>query len=317
MKKPKILYRGIILNYDMFKDFDLKNQSLTIPYEPIIDGLGRKVTTSGNEYGVYTTSDKDICYKLYGSPHNVGKVLDYSLQSNGIVIDIPDIGIIYEINTDNLDIRQPFKINDNNNTDWIADTIPASNYKVIRIKIGEDFLHSSEEIDVDNNLDATKQLVIKKLEERIKHLELIIPYLKSLPIITIRDIGKHKEEQFIYRYIYGYDGAEYNTIEDIDTTSSSGIIKYLFTSFYKEDKNNFIPLKYVINLESKVLDTKEKGKVKKMVNIVVDDINDAKRRRENSLKRGKEVTGFDEKIKMLHQVLEIIKKGLQQSEHIR
>lgn len=316
MEKPKILYRGIILNYDMFVDFDFKNQNLIVPYEPIIDGLGRKVTTSGNEYGVYTTTDKDMCIKLYGTPQTEGKVLDYTLKSNGVVIDIPDIGIVYEINTDNLNVRRPFKINEDNHDDWIIDSIPTLNYKVIKVTIGEDFLHAKEELDVEN-IDLLKEVVIKKLEERITHLKAVIPYLKSLPIVTIRELGKNKENKILYRYLYGYDGIEYSDIDNIDTTISRGMIKYLFANFYKENKDNYIPLKYVISLENKVCDIKEEDKIKSMINIVVGDINDAKRRRENSLNKGKDVTGFDEKIKMLHQVLEIIKKGLETSELIK
>lgn len=313
MEKPKTLYRGIILNYDTFKSFDLINQSLIVPYEPIIDGLGRKVTTDGNEYGVYTTTNKDMCYKLYGNPHNVGKVLDYTLQSNGIVIDVPDIGIIYEIDTDNLDVRKPFKINEDSSDDWIAESISTTNYKVKSIKIGEDFLHSAEQIDVDD-IENSKKIVIEKLDKRIEHLKNLIPYLKSLPIITIREIGKHKEEKFLYRYIYGYDGVYYTDIDSIDVSDYNGMLKYLFYSFYKENKSNNIPLRYIINLESKLSKTKD-DKVKEMINIIVSDINDAKRRRENSLKKGKDVSGFDEKIKMLHQMLEIMKKGLEVSEH--
>lgn len=94
---------------------------------------------------------------------------------------------IYQIDTDGLDIREPF-ISDtlqghyNNGfqgKEWIADTVPADHYDLYRVRIGEDILHSSEDIDLRKTEDVSEQ-VQGELEARKKRLEVFADAMEKM-----------------------------------------------------------------------------------------------------------------------------------------
>ena len=49
MDKPKILYRGIKIDYNHLANFEFSKVPITLNYEPIIDKYGRKTVSDGNE----------------------------------------------------------------------------------------------------------------------------------------------------------------------------------------------------------------------------------------------------------------------------
>ena len=139
MNKPQTLYRGIHLDANMFYYFDLETDEIKVHYEPVIDSKGRKTVTDGNEYGVYMTDNKQMAFDVYGFPHRTSIEIEPGLTlAPGTRVELPLVGIVYEIDTTNLDIRQPWMTEQlhgvaNNGfagNEWVADSIPKSNYKI-------------------------------------------------------------------------------------------------------------------------------------------------------------------------------------------
>ena len=66
-EKPKVLYRGVTISYDLLKDFHFDGYPLVPPNEPKIDAQGRKTVGDGNEYGVYMTDNFAMADYAYGN----------------------------------------------------------------------------------------------------------------------------------------------------------------------------------------------------------------------------------------------------------
>ena len=251
MDKPKILYRGIKIDYNHLANFEFSKVPITLNYEPIIDKYGRKTVSDGNEYGIYMTDNLNMVLGAYGSLHNDGIPLTGRPTLNNRPILIPSIAIIYEINTDGLDIRKPFitdvlKGHYNNGfegNEYITDYVPASNYKLYRVRIGGDLLHDEEDIDLTEK--DIKDVIIKKLEMRRYHLELFANVLKNIPARKTNMWGK--EELNILKSIYGTNGVKYVNENSIDTSNLEGMFKYLLAKTFKENELDidFKTIKYL------------------------------------------------------------------------
>ena len=154
--RPKDLYRGIVLSYNDLQNIEWYNSDIKVHYEPEIDKYGRQIVSDGNEYGVYMTDNLDMVLSAYGNPRSNGTTLENSPQLNisgaRSTVNVPSVGVIYHINTEGLDIREPFICDElqghyNNGfqgTEWIADSIPKENVEVVGIKIARDLLHSEQ-----------------------------------------------------------------------------------------------------------------------------------------------------------------------------
>lgn len=258
MDKPKTLYRGIKIDYNHLADFEFTNVPITLNYEPIIDEYGRKTVKDGNEYGIYMTDNLNMVLSAYGSLYNDGIPLAGRPTLNNRLILIPSIALIYEINPDGLNIRKPFitdvlKGHYNNGfegSEYITDYIPASNYKLYRVRIGGDLLHDEEDIDVTQN--DLKEIVTKKLEKRRYHLELFANVLKNIPASKTNMWGK--EELSILKSIYGDNGVKYLSENSIDTSNLEGMFTYLIAKTFKENELDidFKTIKYLHYLKGHI-----------------------------------------------------------------
>lgn len=261
-EKPKFLYRGIIINYEILKKFQFYGVDIKPYYEPIIDENGNKTIGDGNEYGVYMT-DKDIVArdayaaveKNDGTPIN--KYIMFGNYKERTVI--PSVGIVYKINTNGLDTHIPWitphlKGHYNNGMggdEWISDSIPASNYSVDTIEIGPDTLHDSEMIQIDD-ITKIREEVIQKIETRKERLELFEKHIEAIPQKERFLLDSYKIK--LLKEIYKIDGLMDIDLKNFETNNVPNYLKYLMARTYSENKDNidFTTLDYIQTLESKL-----------------------------------------------------------------
>lgn len=255
-KKPSVLYRGLRIDYNNLPNFKFSGVDLVVNYEPLIDKYGRKTVSDGNEYGVYMSDNLEMVESAYGNLHNHGIPVYNNLSICNIQVKIPSVAIIYEINTENLDIREPFitdylKGHYNNGAqgkEWITDKVPADSYRLHRIRIGSDFLHDQKDIDL-SNLEGIEDKVKEKLEMRKYRLDTFASSMENIPLHTRGNLSK--DELDILKSIYGKNGLKYINEEAIITSNVDGMIKYLIAKVFKqnESKIDFETIKYINSLK--------------------------------------------------------------------
>ena len=145
--KPNVLYRGLKINYNSLQDFNFFGIDLKVNYAPIIDQYDRKTLTDGKEYGVYMFDNLNMVKYVCGDLHHDGVPIHNNLSINNERLMIPSVAIIYQINTDGLDIRKPFiseqlkgRYNKSFQGDeWIADIVPAGIIQYIVLELVQIF----------------------------------------------------------------------------------------------------------------------------------------------------------------------------------
>ena len=181
-EKPPILYRGVKIRYELLKNYEFIGKEMKPPYPPQFYEQGRKVVGDGNEYGVYMTDYDIVARDAYaavsindGTPLNSTVMFGYDRSRTML----PSVGIVYKINTNGLDVHIPritsyLKGHYNNGMggdEWIAESVPAENYSIDTVELGEDTLHKSEMLDV-TNIELMKIELLRKIEQRKERLEL-------------------------------------------------------------------------------------------------------------------------------------------------
>ncbi len=133
---------------------------------------------------------------------NLGYALD-------IKITIPTISVIYEIESDGLEIFKNEKFNEGDDNEEIYIwKVKDGYYKIISILIGSDILHDQEKIYLGSGEKIYIQKVDRVVSERISQIRLFAIYIKSI---------SHEARQYIsyemvnvFKYIFGDDGIIYN-----------------------------------------------------------------------------------------------------------
>lgn len=232
--KPEKLYRGIVLNYKELKDGVISNIDMYPPYEPEINEDGRKVVGDGNEYGVYMSDNKTMVFDAYSNPDRRGTNIGGNIRvgTYDMPIEVPSVGIAYKIDTNGVDVRQPWIISQlsgvyNNGfegDEWIADYIPSDKYHIIRARIGGDLLHDAEDLEVDE-MTTIKEKLIEKVEERKIRLESFREDISSLNINQRRNLSRDKFG--LLKLFYGENGAKYLEESQIDISTPDGMMKRL------------------------------------------------------------------------------------------
>lgn len=261
-EKPKFLYRGVKIDYELLKKFQFYGVDIKPPHEPIIDENGNKTVGDGNEYGVYMTDNEVVARDAYaavktndGTPINKNIMFGYDKERTMI----PSVGIVYKINTDGLDTHIPWitsylKEHYNNGMggdEWISESIPASNYSVDTIEIGPDTLHDSEMIQIDD-ITKIREEVIKKIETRKERLELFEEQIEGIPEKKRFLLDSNKIE--ILKEIYKIDGIMDIDLQSFEPNNVPDYLKYLMARTYSENKDNidFTTLEYIQTLKFKL-----------------------------------------------------------------
>ena len=246
MEKPKYLYRGIVLEKELFEKTKIKGVDMYPPNEYQIDEFGKKVDKSGNEFGLYMTDNYGVAEQSYGNPR-YGTIFktNFNIYCNNSIsfIEAPSIGIIYKIDTGNLNIRLP-KIRDvyerNNGVageEWISDMVPSQNYSIVKMVIGSDILHPNKlELDV-TNIDEALSLAKRILKKRYEQIEeLYYHILRNNP--EKKDLRITDDDIELYKELFGDDGIEMVDYEQKKLQTGYDYYMYLFLTFYNNETSN-------------------------------------------------------------------------------
>ena len=254
--KPSVLYRGLKVDYNSLQNFEFSGVDLKVNYAPIIDQYGRKTVTDGNEYGVYMSDNLSMVTSAYGDLHHDGIPIHNNLFIYNERIMIPSIAVIYQINTDGLDVRKPFisdqlKGHYNNGfqgDEWIADIIPANNYALYRVRIGADILHDAEDIDLLRIKNISEQ-VKQKLEMRKYRLETFANAMERMSPMKRNVLGR--DELSILKSIYGKNGLKYINEDSLITSDVDGMLRYLVAKTFKQNESDidFQTIRYINGLK--------------------------------------------------------------------
>ena len=240
-EKPKVLYRGVTISYDLLKDFHFDGHPLVPPHEPKIDAQGRKTVGDGNEYGVYMTDNLSMVEIAYGRPTTGGTPLLKRFDERDD-ISMPEVGIIYEINTDGLDIREPWissQLRGHYNNgfegkEWIADEIPEANYSIKKVSIGADLIHDEEIIPVFGN-SSVEEYTKARVEGRRERLEAFAKDMEK--VLYAKRIRWSEPHHNFLRDVYGENGAKYQEPESMKVATAEDAVRYLVARAYKENPN--------------------------------------------------------------------------------
>jgi hypothetical protein len=316
---PKFLYRGVKLSAVSYEEDGLSGADLELPYEPFIDELGRKTVRDGNEYGIYMTDYEKMALDIYGNPQNDGTPINNNLFV-GIdrkSINIPSVGIVYTINTEGLDIREPW-ISDvlsgvyNNGyvgKEWITDRIPKDNYQITRIRIGNDLLNQSIDIPLTSDIYQQKVEIRRELNQRKMGLLLFIKQLEKMTPNQRLFIDITKIE--VYKSLFGSKGVHFRDIDDFDISSYLGKIEYLTYLIYHDNTEdiNISALNYLQQIKKIKIMKEDNPDLEQIVQHDLDEVKNSKDRFIKIKQASQEPysTGvFDKKISMLTDILKNI-----------
>lgn len=275
-EKPEYLYRGITLNYDVLNKVKIDGVDIVPPYGYVsIDSNGRKIRSDGNEYGIYMTDKFDMADSKYGYPEiNLGTLLANYPVSSYDNIRIPVVGVIYKIDTENLDTHRAFLSSvwgadrQHRGDEWISDIIPAQCYSVLKVVISKDILHDREEVVITDGMDIT-DIVRDIVEARKASLEIMINDLNKLSPIERKDL----KLDFL-RTMYGNDGARYVLFPNqIKITSNNDYIKFLMSSIYRSNMQqiDILSLKYIMSLKNRIVDL-DVDNIEEIIQLVQKDL---------------------------------------------
>ena len=159
-------------------------------------------------------------------------------------VTIGRIEILYEIDTENLDVRNPsygpfisYHYNNGYSGDeWIADKIPKENYKIISVTIGEDILHEREEISNIQNLQELQREINTIMEERETRLQHVIDELSKM---SDKDrIQEGKERILILKRLFKKNGLAYRELNTMDTSTDIGKLEFTIAQHYQNNPDN-------------------------------------------------------------------------------
>lgn len=261
MKKPEKLYRGIKLDFDKLVNFDF-NGNIELPILYKFHENGMKLVSDGNEYGIYMTDNIQMPLCAYGNSSIYdGVALDDTIRF-GIgkdVVRIPPVCIIYEIDTKEIDIKEPWICpelrghynNGFSGKEWITQSaISAKSYNFALIKIGEDYLHSEEIIKLKPN-DNIKEILIEKYTERNQRLNTFLDALKTIdPKRRLRIDSDIRRIQSIYKK----DGIAYKKPSEIKITDAKSLKDKLICRQLNSHGFDFDKIKSIETLFSKIND---------------------------------------------------------------
>lgn len=157
---------------------------------------------------------------------NLGYALD-------IKITIPTISVIYEIESDGLEIVKNEKFNEGDDNEEIYIwKVKDGYYKIISILIGSDILHDQEKIYLGSGEKIYIQKVDRVVSERISQIRLFTIYIKSISQEARQYISY--EMLNVFKYIFGDDGIIYNKEKEKMTIIQKLMIELINDPDYKK-----------------------------------------------------------------------------------
>lgn len=167
-EKPKVLFRA----------FTVHPEKLIVDFEKtdLVPGLVSEKDPTKNsnedELGVYMSTNRNACEQAYAHT-SLGLKVDAPRFNDGSnmvnFIELPQCGIVVEVKTDNLAIRKPklTGLYDEVGQEWIADTVPSGNYKIVGLILSAGQGNNSLRVDVGTD-EKDLQKAIEKIQEEFK-----------------------------------------------------------------------------------------------------------------------------------------------------
>lgn len=205
---PKKLFRGVTVNPEELSIERLK--------QDLVPGVVNKddptKINDGNELGVYTSTNEAMVTDAYSAGgrgcSSVEVPAYYTGYSMSTQIALPSCGIVYEINTDRLEVRKPeitsyLKLVHNNGfegDEWIADKIPSKFYKVKKLILSR-FSNDSEmlSVNVDGETDDDLQKAIDTVKnEFAKRKSDALKIKQELEVLS----DEQRKNNFVIRDIF-------------------------------------------------------------------------------------------------------------------
>lgn len=207
-QKPEILWRAFTVDPRTLTVYTFSQ--VLIPGTSVEDGIEKG---NGNEYGVYMSTNRrmvETAYSSKGLPVPAPRFND-----NGSIVDwvtLPQCGVIVEVDTKGLSIRKPKMTsalrgvhnNGFEGDEYIADEVPAQNYKVVRLILSRAANDADQiSIDVEGSNEEQIQQAIEKVQKgfqlREQQAKEYIAFLNTLdPGQRLNDwIVKSKWQQYL------------------------------------------------------------------------------------------------------------------------
>lgn len=319
VQKPETLYRGMVITINEFAKKEFFGRTIKLPYEPLIDSQGRKTVLDGNEYGVYMTDNERMTEEAYANSNKNGKAEFVSqkitLGTPAQRLMFPRIGILYEIDTKGLDVHQPW-ISDvlqghyNNGyegNEWIAESIPVSNYKTKKIIISEDYLHDSKSVE-PTNLETDTNKIITDVRRRTTRLRDFVLEMSKLAPFERSTIDSRDDKKMM-RMIYGENGVKYTKANEMETDTPEKMIRYMMANVYKstgKEKINLKALRYVYSIQKSLDLAVKKGEDFSIQQKIFGDMNKRKSIIERTSASGEKNIESDSTYKLYKNLLNLV-----------
>lgn len=337
---PNKIYRGIHVNLEELQLLELYGIDIIPPKEPIINEHGEKTVGDGNEYGVYMTDNKTVAESYaYRKGDNVqsidNQLPSIKVGSENPKIGLSTIGILYEISTDGLNIRNPKYIDSlgghyNNGFpghEWIAEYVPSENYNITEVRIGHDILHDERKIPVisDVQRQKLKNSIINIMHERKTRLNDFVNYIKNNSNRTTFQ----PEELEVFKAVFGEDGVKYISYDDIEPIKNTGdVMKYLMLKTYEKNSEDidFQTFRCLLDIQRSIEDGPENRVANKLygrnvvLQLISQRLNHELSKRDDYISRkGKQAStvNFDNRIATLEELEKLLddleKRNIQSS----
>lgn len=257
MEKPNYLYRGICISAEEFEQLKIHDDIVPL-YAPQKNEEGKDIVLDGNEYGIYMTTSHIMAQKAYGCPHTSGSLYNKECLfvdnfNNRQFIHYPKIGIVYEIDTNNLAIKKPWiksqlggvYNNGYEGEEWITTTtdtipnhiIPKENYIIADIVIGSDILNDQITLDISKLTDEQiKSLVVDIIKRRKVGYELFLDQVHAYPPEQRRKINSRLP---VYKKLFNaQDGVALYDYSECDSSNAHDLASHLIQQVYNKNKQN-------------------------------------------------------------------------------
>ena len=321
-QKPKELYRGVTLSYDLIKSIRFYGVDIVPYYEPFIDELGRKTDRAGNEYGVYLSDNFQMSSGIYANTNDavgipVDKDFEIRVSGRPAMILIPSVEVLYRINPENIDVHRPWISSYLKGTyhedEWVTERIPASEYSVIRLTVGLDLLHDKENIDVSNIVEAERK-VKEIIEKRKKQIEALYLELKKLPVSKRYQLDNTDID--IFKDVFGDNGVKYVDYDDVDLNSGNDYIKYLISENWKSNNEtiDYSTLRLIESIKQKM---PQGFTVDDLIQALNNEMGLISLSKDNFIQKKKmnnevaDTTNFDQRMARVSQLIDNIKNKIQ------
>lgn len=243
---PKYLYRGVTVDFDMLYDYNFTGVDI-VPHTQYdyTTPNGIKMRSDQNEWGVYLTENLFMAQEAYGNPDIGRGQVDPSFvfASSGNLprsIVLPCLGIVYEVDSTGLDIREPVMAgamaghynNGYGGKEWITDIIPSYNYSIKQAVISKDLLHDEKTFNI-NSGDNPKDLFISEMEARKQRLETLVTAMKKIPMTKRNFMSTN-----MLKELFGENGVVYTKPSMINRDNLEGQFRFVMAQAYHSNVDN-------------------------------------------------------------------------------